>query len=113
MTDRRRGRWLQTVSRRLAEQQPFCPVCEAAGILRLATETDHKIPLEHGGEDNETNMQRLCKEHHREKTARDRGYRRRVAIGPDGWPMAEGGRSHAGDKPADTGPPEKRRIIFG
>ncbi len=87
---RKRGMWLQRVNRILKDLYPFCPVCEAAGVLRLATETDHKVPLEQGGEDTIENMQRLCKEHHAIKTAKERGYeyKPKPRIGADGWPIA-------------------------
>ena len=45
-----------------------CAVCGSVGPL----ETDHIVPLHRGGSDDWSNLQSLCIEHHREKTARER-----------------------------------------
>ena len=70
----RRGytrRWNRASKRFLAGK--FCVHCEAAGRVRLATETDHIVP--HNGNlvlfwDPE-NWQPLCKSCHSVKTARE------------------------------------------
>lgn len=74
----RRRRWL--------EAHPLCVECQKAGKVTAATTPDHIVALVNGGEDTEANLQSLCDEHHRQKTARDLGYRLKPTIGPDGWP---------------------------
>ena len=49
-------------------REPLCRLCKAQGIVRIATERDHVIPLSEGGRDDQTNEQPLCVDHHREKT---------------------------------------------
>lgn len=62
------------------------------GVVTVATEVDHIVPLCHGGVDDEGNVQSLCAKCHREKTNADMGYRRRKKFGADGFPIEEGGR---------------------
>lgn len=50
---------------------PLCRLCEAAGITRLAAELDHIVPKAAGGSDDPTNLQPLCRAHHRAKTRAD------------------------------------------
>jgi len=77
---RRRERWLR--------RHPLCLVCQAQGLVTLATEIDHVIPLHKGGEDAERNFQSLCATCHQDKTAYDRGWKVRQTTGLDGWPVA-------------------------
>jgi 5-methylcytosine-specific restriction protein A len=59
--------------------QPFCVACNAAGVVQLAQEVDHVVPLAHGGARLERqNLQGLCREHHAEKTAAENAQRRRA-----------------------------------
>jgi 5-methylcytosine-specific restriction endonuclease McrA len=74
----RRARWLQ--------MHPLCEECDRAGRTTAATVPDHRIALVNGGPDTEDNLQSLCEECHRIKTAKDLGYRPRPTIGNDGWP---------------------------
>jgi len=75
----RRRRWL--------DAHPLCCMCQAEGRVRAATVPDHIIALVNGGPDTEDNLQSLCDEHHRIKTAKDLGYKPKPTIGPDGWPI--------------------------
>ena len=62
------------------------PVCQHCG-KRLAEEIDHILPLEHGGGNERTNLQCLCRVCHQRKTsfeARGLSYRR---VGRDGKPI--------------------------
>lgn len=77
----RRKRWLT--------QNPLCVECEKAGRVTLATVPDHIVALVNGGADDETNLQSLCEEHHRIKTANDLGHRAKPTTGLDGWPLVE------------------------
>lgn len=84
------GRKLQRLNARLAQAQPFCVQCLKQGRHRIGTVTDHVVALCNGGIDTPGNTQRLCERCHRSKTADDTGSRKRLAIGVDGWPLADG-----------------------
>lgn len=87
MTERIRGRKLQAIRARWFSRWPLCVHCERAGRTRLATQLDHILALDNGGADTDANRQGLCDECHDAKTALDMGYRPRVAVGLDGWPL--------------------------
>lgn len=74
----RRKRWLY--------DHPLCEECERQGRVTAATVPDHIVALVNGGKDTEDNLQSLCTECHKAKTAKDLGYRLKPTIGPDGWP---------------------------
>lgn len=86
MTERVRGWKLQRLRRRLMQENPLCVKCDERGEVRAATELDHIVPLFKGGSNDEGNLQLLCEECHREKTAADLGNVYRPPIGVDGWP---------------------------
>ena len=69
------------------QQQPLCVRCEERGLAALGTELDHIVPLHKGGGNEPENLQMLCAECHREKTAEDCGTTYRPPIGRDGWPL--------------------------
>lgn len=73
--------------RRFLQRNPLCVECERKGFIRAATVPDHIVALVNGGEDTEANLQALCEDCHRDKTARDLGHRVRPEIGADGWPV--------------------------
>lgn len=53
------------------------PVCEWRGCEKLATEVDHIVPLNSGGNNSFSNLQSLCAYHHRLKTIKyDGGFGR-------------------------------------
>jgi 5-methylcytosine-specific restriction protein A len=81
--DRLRGRAAVTRRARWLEAHPLC---EEAGRVVVATVPDHIVALVNGGTDTEDNLQSLCAEHHRIKTAKDLGHRARRTVGADGWP---------------------------
>ena len=60
---KRRARWFY--------MRPLCVHCTERGLVSLALELDHIIPLHKGGRDDETNLQGLCVECHKGKTAQD------------------------------------------
>jgi len=80
------GRKLQTWRKRILSREPLCRHCRAKGRIALATEVDHLVPLECGGDYTDDNAQPLCAACHVVKTAKDRGYVVRQRIGVDGWP---------------------------
>lgn len=54
----------------------------------MATQVDHVIPLcKDGIDDYETNGQSLCDPCHKAKTLIDMGYKEKVEIGLDGFPV--------------------------
>jgi 5-methylcytosine-specific restriction endonuclease McrA len=66
-------------------------MCDRLGIVTEGAELDHILPLYKGGDNRDENLQMLCIECHRKKTAEDLGVRYRRETGPDGWPTAEVG----------------------
>lgn len=94
-TERIRGRKLQRIRNAVLSREPLCRACHAKGRYTPAAELDHIIPLHAGGTNDVSNLQPLCRECHQAKTARDMGYRERVTIGADGWPIE--GASSWGD----------------
>ena len=81
------GRKLQEWRQRILTNEPLCRHCWAKGITTVAQEVDHIVPLEQGGTYSDDNAQPLCTPCHQAKTAKDRGYATRKAIGADGWPV--------------------------
>lgn len=86
-TERIRGRDLQRLRSYWFQAKPLCVTCERAGRVSWATELDHILPLHKGGTNDGANLQGLCAECHAEKTRIDLGWRKRVTIGVDGWPI--------------------------
>ena len=85
-TPRQRGRKWMARRARLLSDSPLCRACTLAGRLRAATEVDHIVPLYRGGADDDDNLQPLCSDCHRAKSAADMGRLRRIPIGIDGYP---------------------------
>lgn len=75
-TPRMRGAKLQARNARLARRSPLCVECEREGYATPVEEWDHRIALEDGGADDESNLQGLCRRHHRAKSARENAARR-------------------------------------
>ena len=85
--ERLRGRRLQDRRALWFAIHPLCVMCETQGRITAATDLDHIQAITNGGKDDETNLQGLCSECHKAKTARDLNYAPRRRTGPDGWPM--------------------------
>ena len=67
--------WTQ-LRQRVLRRRPFCVVCERAGVIQLAQELDHIVPLVQGGSRlDEANLQPLCRVCHAAKTAGENGGR--------------------------------------
>lgn len=62
------GRRLQHLRQQLFAERPLCAECQRKGIVKLATQRDHIVPLAEGGTDDPSNIQGLCAECHRDKT---------------------------------------------
>ena len=87
VVQRIRGRRLQRIRAEVLMANPLCVACQEEGRVREATEVDHIIPLSKGGRDEPANRQGLCADHHQAKTARDMGYKRRIAVDINGYPI--------------------------
>ena len=99
-TERIRGRTLQRLRTRIMQGQPLCRACDAKGFVTPSAEMDHIVPLFMGGSNDDDNLQMLCVECHRKKSADDLGVRYKPTIGVDGWPISpEPGR--AGQNPSE------------
>jgi 5-methylcytosine-specific restriction protein A len=85
--ERLRGRAGQAQrQRRLQRTNGLCEECLKEGIVRIATIVNHKIPLIHGGSDDDDNTENLCKRHDDIATAKQFGFKQKQEIGEDGWP---------------------------
>lgn len=84
-TPRLNGWQRDQIKRRLFMQSPLCASCGE----RAAEELDHVVPLHRGGSNDASNLQGLCPECHRRKTATDTGRIYRPRIGRDGWPTTD------------------------
>lgn len=67
--DRLRGRAGQEQRARRRALHPLCERCLDRGIIRPTDEIDHIIPVAMGGPDTDDNVQGLCTDCHKDKTA--------------------------------------------
>lgn len=81
---------MQIRARILRRDEGRCQVCKRNGYITEAREVDHIIPRCKGGGDDDDNLQAICVECHKAKSATDTGKRRRPQIGADGWPVKAG-----------------------
>lgn len=69
----------------------LCQPCKEAGRATPATAVDHIKPKAKGGTDDGDNLQAICEDCHRIKSAAEgheaKGNAPRQAIGLDGWPI--------------------------
>ncbi len=85
--------WLWSKLRKaLLAQEPLCRTCREQGRVTAATELDHIVPKAEGGADDLANLQALCGDCHKDKTAHEsaraqgRTFKPRRTFGADGWP---------------------------
>lgn len=71
-TPRDRGRPWRRLRAEILSAGPLCVYCERAGRVTPATEVDHRVPLSQGGTDDRDNLDPVCADCHREKSARER-----------------------------------------
>lgn len=71
----------------LRRDKSLCQPCLRNNRTALANQVDHITPKAKGGTDDMDNLQAICPDCHRDKTATDNGYRVRPTIGADGWPV--------------------------
>jgi len=81
--------WDKLRRRILARDQYLCHPCRKAQAITPATQVDHIVSKAKGGTDDESNLQAICGECHKQKTAQENGRPMRVRpkIGADGWPV--------------------------
>ncbi|RFU48022.1 HNH endonuclease [Paraburkholderia sp. DHOC27] len=79
------GRALQ--SRNLKVKEAACYCCAKCGIATTSGQVDHIKAIDNGGTDDPINLQYLCVDCHKVKTANDLGHKVRRAFGPDGMPL--------------------------
>lgn len=75
------GRRLQAQRAALFARQPLCVECERRGMVVLATQRDHIVPLAEGGTDDEDNVQGLCRPCHQSKSLAEAVRARRRSMG--------------------------------
>ena len=63
------GRPRQLRRERLFSSDPLCPDCRRQGLIVLAVEVDHVVPLWEGGSEDDANCEGLCVECHGAKSA--------------------------------------------
>lgn len=89
--------WERTRQRVVERDGGMCQECRRGGRTAIGREVDHIVPKAEAEKrgwprsrrDALANLQLLCTECHRAKTARDNGgtYRKKVEYGMDGWPL--------------------------
>ena len=78
VVERKRGYAAVKQRKRIMEAHNWlCQACKANGLIRIAKEVDHTIPLEDGGSDDDSNQRPLCLECHKAKTAAEASMRSR------------------------------------
>ena len=75
--------------RRLLRTNYLCEHCKAKGLTRKADVVNHIIALAHGGSDEDDNTENLCRECDQIATAIQFGFRKKVRISVDGWPVED------------------------
>lgn len=65
--------WKKLRDRIMQRDYGLCQPHIRQGIVKPAHEVDHKIPKAQGGTDDEPNLEAICTECHRAKTAAERG----------------------------------------
>lgn len=77
--------WTKIRARILARDLYLCQRCLAHDRPTPATDVDHKIPKAKGGTDDDSNLQALCGQCHRDKTADDARQSGAKMRRLDGW----------------------------
>lgn len=87
--DRGYGREHRKLRAALLHAKPLCRLCKLKTPPRItvATIADHIVGIAKGGAVHDiNNLQPVCHDCHRDKSALDKGHRVRRRIMPDGWP---------------------------
>jgi 5-methylcytosine-specific restriction protein A len=64
--------WRKRRNEHLA-REPLCRACDARGLVVAATDVDHIVPRRGGGGEEDENLQSLCGDCHKRKTALEDG----------------------------------------
>jgi len=83
--------WKKLREQVLERDKYLCVNCRKRGWLTKANQVDHIVERSKGGKDDLLNLQSLCEDCHKQKTAHRMGLDPRPRIGLDGWPEGEGG----------------------
>ena len=70
----------------ILRRDPMCMICMQRGKVTASEEVDHIVPLHKGGTNDPENLQGVCSDCHKVKTARDLGQHVRPTFNSDGWP---------------------------
>ena len=70
-----RSRWEKVAKQVAARANYLCEQCDKRGKTTVGNQADHIIPISKGGTDDMENLQWLCDDCHRVKTAMDQGYK--------------------------------------
>ncbi len=96
MAERLRGRaGVAQRARRLRRTHGLCEHCLALGRTTLATVVNHKTPLAHGGSDDDSNTENVCREHDLIETAKQFDHQ----VVRDGRGVGKSGRPTSPDHP--------------
>lgn len=85
-TKRITGSKLQAIRAAVLHAEPLCVLCKAKGIVRMAREVDHIVPLYKGGNESPSNRQGLCIECHKDKSQVDTGSKQTTGADLNGYP---------------------------
>lgn len=83
--------WEKLRLRILARDKHLCQPCKRSGRFKAGRTVDHVTPKARGGTDAETNLEVVCDDCHKIKTAAESGrpMRPKQRIALDGWPEEE------------------------
>lgn len=87
-------------ARRMARTDGLCEMCDAEGLITLATVVNHKVPLARGGKDVDSNTENLCARHDVIVTAQQFG----KALPVEAKGVGRDGRPTSADHPWNKGP---------
>jgi len=63
--------WQRTRARILRRDNGLCWACAACGLVGLAQQVDHRLPVWVGGTDDDANLGSMCIPHHQQKSTHE------------------------------------------
>lgn len=63
--------WRKLRDRIMERDCGLCQTCKREGVIRMGSAVDHIVPKARGGTDDESNLECICEDHHRAKSARE------------------------------------------
>lgn len=89
-SNRKRGRAaVEDRARIMRRDGGLCQSCLERGLVRVAHEIDHTVPLFKGGSDTDDNKRALCSFCHKTKTREDLGHKQGSACDVKGMPVSQ------------------------